>query len=432
MDFSVSFQLRLLLLFYIDREFYVLSKDFIKAEYFNSVFCQWLFKFLEIYIELYKAQPTTVVVEEELRSNKDFIELPEEQGLVEEFLSLLKTSNRAELQYVKDAFIKFAKSKAIKSVLSEQSELVDTGNFDDLFTSLKTESRKFDVTSQDRDKELFSLRNLREIYEDQGGIKSGISLIDNTPSLGGLGIKQLSVGLGDLNVGKSLYLTHIGGNAVRQLKHVVHVTLEMSFARTLARYLANLADEEDDITYNEIINFDPQDKVLAYVHDELRSRYEGYLEIIEFPTGKCSVADLYNLLDKYPDTELLIVDYLGLLKPPTRRKEMRFELNELAIALRGIATEAKIHVATVTQAAKTANNKRIIDVGKTAEDYSIMRIADFAVGMGQNTDDAAKKELILFLARSRNSEKFLVERYVTDFKRMRFVLLRQEMLDGYK
>ena len=425
MDFSVAFQVRLLALIYLDKDFYALSKDLLQAEFFNSVFCQWLFNFGNQYYELYRGLPTKIVLDQELLTSSV---LPEEESLVGEFFALLIDNNKAELLYVKDTFVKFAKSKSIKLTLSSKDQAIESGDFDDLTSSLKDQAKKFVPANLDRDIELFSLRNLKEIYADQEGIKTDIGLIDDVVK--GLQIKQLSVALGDLNVGKSLFLQHIGGKAVRQQRHVLHVTLEMSFARTLARYLANLGDEEDDVSYQQIIQFEPQDKVLHYVHDSLRERYEGYLQIEEFPTGKCKIGDLENLLEKYPDTDLLIVDYLQIMKPEKKREQPRFELTDLAVGLRGIASEYKIHVASAHQASKAASGRRIVDVGKSSEDYGVMRVADFAVGLGQNRDDALKQELILFLARSRNSEKFIAERYKLDFKRMRLRLMRQELLNN--
>jgi intein/homing endonuclease len=857
LEFSLSFQLRLLLLFYTDKEFYYLSRELIKVEFFNSLFCQWLFKYLEIYVELYKSLPTKVVIEQELLGNKDFIELPEEAGLVQEFIGLLNQHDRAELAYIKDTFLKFAKSRSIRQVLNEQSEYIDQGNFDELFSGLKEESRKFEALDAPvRDVNLFSVRNLRELYENKGGIKTGLPLIDNT--IGGLGQKELSVVLADTNVGKcaaknteivlssgeikhiqdvivgdsvlslneetgkivhspvvvnqfqgikdvfkvvfrsgksidvtdnhpfltfngwkkllelqkgsivaipnklpvegdnsipneelellafmvaeghctgrgphsftneepeivnsfvkslkiygkkhgnpnicvrqsitnkvtykivldelnphfkgvkkcdlvncfkpflekyelygklsihkylppvvftcnnkmiqqligrlwscdgyvsnldkntyhlqycsgsellvrqvshlllrlgivstirkkkikgeyyysvyvrgktdvllfsekigefllgrkrqrlrsmcellavikckpnldslpkelypiirkkildtglpkeeffrkhslwiksngiynrgisrdivrklavifndselsrfaesdiywdeiaeiipmgatetydlqvdphhnfiandiiihnSLYLVHIGGHAVRQLKRVIHVTLEMSFARTLARYYANLGEDDDDITYQQIVECDPADKVVDYIHDKLCERYEGYLQVEEFPTGKCGIPDLYNLLDKYSDTDMLIVDYLQIMKAMKRRTELRFELTDNTVALRGIASEANLHVASAAQATRQANNKRIVGKGMVGEDYGIMRVADIGVGLGQNEQDSLKQELVMSIARSRNSAKDTRERYFTDFRRMRLMFRRQE------
>src|SRR5262249_61695272 len=122
----------------------------------------------------------------------------------------------------------------------------------------------------------------------KAGSKPGLPLIDTV--VGGLQRKQLSIILADTNVGKSFLLTHIGGAALRQYRKVLHVTLEMSLARTLLRYFANLAEPEDGITYNSILAFDrnDQESIYEYVMG-LEKKYEGYLNIQEFPTGKCTL-----------------------------------------------------------------------------------------------------------------------------------------------
>src|SRR5215475_1226275 len=135
-----------------------------------------------------------------------------------------------------------------------------------------------------------------------------------------------------------------------------------------------------------------------------------------------------NLLKKTPATELLIVDYLELLKPPQKRDAMRYEMSDITVALRGIASEYGIHVATATQANRQSVNKRIIGKEVTSEDYGKMRIADVGIGMGQTKEDALKNEVVLNLTRSRNSEKNVAERYFMDFQQMRMTFLMQEQV----
>jgi len=427
MNFSVNFQLRLLVVFYLDKDFFCKNREFVQVEFFNSLLLQKLFRILELYYDKYKGLPTLTVAEEEIRRDTSFIHLPEEQPLQQEFAELV-LKGLSELQYIKDEFIKFAKERTLKKVLSDKSEAIDSGNFDELFTELKQESRKFNYATGglvgDR---VFSLQNLREIYAEKVGIMTGLPLIDTV--VGGLQKKQLSVALADTNVGKSFLLTHIGGAALRQYRKVLHVTLEMSLARTLLRYFANLAEPQDEITYNKILAFarDDQESIYEYI-TLLEKKYEGYLNLVEFPTGKCTLQDLENLLEKAPATELLIVDYLELLKPPQKRDALRYEMSDITVALRGIASEYNIHVATATQANRQSVNKRIIGKEVTSEDYGKMRIADVGIGMGQTKEDALKNEVVLNLTRSRNSEKNVAERYLMDFQHMRMKFLMQEQV----
>src|SRR5262249_40532112 len=242
--------------------------------------------------------------------------------------------------------------------LSEKSDAIDAGNFDELFYELKHQSKKFNgATCGLVDEYVFSYLNLREVWDAKAGIKTDIPLIDNV--VNGLEPKQLSIVLADTNVGKSFLLTHIGGAALRQHRKVLHVTLEMSLARTLCRYCANLSEPEHGITHTNLVNLDPAEEVIDYIL-RLRTKYEGFLNIVEYPTGKCTIRNLEALLERYPSTELLLVDYLELLKPPQKRDALRYELSDITVALRGIASEYGIHVATATQANRQSVNKRII------------------------------------------------------------------------
>src|SRR5262249_11963211 len=389
-DFTINIQLRLLVVFYLDKDFFCKNREFVQVEFFNSILMQKLFRVLEAYYDKYKGLPTLTVAEEEIRKDSSLIILPEEEPLLTEFAHLT-TKGLSELKYVHDEFIKFAKERTLKKVLSDKSEAIDSGNFDDLFAELRSESRKFDTASGGLiATSVFDLENLIEIYSEQAGIKTGINLIDTT--VNGLRKKHLSIILADTNVGKSFMLTHIGGAAIRQYRKVLHVTLEMSLAWSLVRYFANLADPDDRITYTNLVTFEPKLEVFDYVA-ELRKKYDGYLNIVEFPTGKCTLQNLEALLEKYPSTELLILDYLELLKPPQKRDVHRYELSDITVALRGIASEYNIHVTTATQANRQSVNKRIIGKEVTAEDYGKMRIADVGIGMGQTKEDALKNEV---------------------------------------
>jgi hypothetical protein len=384
---------------------------------------------LEKYYLQYKSLPTRTVVEHELSTDKSLDLLVEEQHFVPEFLALLSADFITESLYIKETFKSFAKSKAINDVLREYADdAVKTGNFDELQSNLRNKSRDF-IEKKYADESTFSLLNLEEIYTNRNGIKTGIKLIDN--AIGGLMGKELSLLLGDTNVGKSLLATCIGAHAVKQMRKVLHVGLEMSRARNLIRYYTSLADPEDKINYGQIFNYSPEDHVFDYVNTKLRDQYEGYLFVEEFPTGKCSIEDLYRLLDKHSGIELLIVDYMDLMKAITKRKEIRFELSDMAGALRGLAGEAdNLHVMSPTQASKLAKNKRIVGTQYSAEDYGKMRIADWAIGIGQNDNDILKNQVVLSIARSRNSAKGLAERYVIDFNSMKFIYHMQEVMGG--
>src|SRR5262245_31093832 len=99
MNFSINCQLRLLVVFYLDKDFFCKNREFVQVEFFNSILLQKLFRVLEAYYDKYKGLPTLTVAEAEIRRDTSLILLPEEQPLLAEFAGLLP-KGLSELKYI--------------------------------------------------------------------------------------------------------------------------------------------------------------------------------------------------------------------------------------------------------------------------------------------------------------------------------------------
>lgn len=419
-----SFQIKLLAYLCLDETYARIVLSYLREDYFTTLLTKTLFTIIHDYYTKYKQAPTISVLECELADNPP---LPEEMLDLRDFLSTVRVGVIPEKEWIKDNFKQFVQSQQLKLTLSHNTESIDAGNFDVLVHALRKEETDLSVIDQNEPRLTFSLQNLKELYDSQGGMKTGISLID--VYVGGIMKKELMMLLADTNVGKSLLLCAIGGNLVKNQYRVLHVSLEMSIARTLIRYYATLSDPTDKILYNNILAFDPEEAVFNYI-TELKRKYEGYLFVEELPTGKGSIGNLYTLIDRYKPIDVMIVDYLDLLQPLTKREARRFELADLSIALRGLGVETALGVLSATQTSRLASGKRIVGKELVAEDYEKIRVSDSVIGMGQSKEDALKHEVVLYLTKSRNTERDKAERYFIDFNRMQFHLLRQELL-GY-
>lgn len=423
-SFTPEYQIKLLALLCLDREFFSEVISYLEPTHFTLHVSQWLYERIVKHFLDHKQLPTAMVVEQEY-ANFDAPFLPEEVPLYNVFLNCLREGKVDEVEYLKTSARKFAVSRTVKTILNERSDDIDSGDIDAVISSLKRGTSGLIKSNLGlRDKSVFSINNFVDLYNEGGGIRTGISLIDQW--VGGLFKQELTFFLADTNVGKSIVMTYIGGQILRQFKKVLHVTLEMSATRTLLRYCATLAEDSDNIGFNILKAGQPLEQVYDYM-STLYQRYEGNLAIDELPAGKASVEDIGRLVDmREPD--ILILDYLDLLKPIRKRDAKRHELEELTTAVRELAKEKDIPVLSATQANRTAANRRIVGKEFASEDYNKMRIADVTVGMGQTLDDAIRHEVILFLTKARNDEKDKAERYRIDYQRMAFVLVRQELL----
>ena len=144
------------------------------------------------------------------------------------------------------------------------------------------------------------------------------------------------------NSGKSMALVHLGAQALKQGKNVVHYTLELRDTVVASRYdscltklpLANLGSFKDKI-FEEVQQID------------------GRLIVKEYPTKSAStntiVAHLEKLKMKNVNIDMVIVDYADLLRPILSQREKRNELESIYEELRGIASEYEVPVWTASQ-----------------------------------------------------------------------------------
>jgi len=427
MAFAPNYQIRLLAVLCLDKEFYLKSVGLLDSTFFSIFVGQWVFTVLSEHFKLYKQLPTRLVFENELVGDNPPDLIPEEQPLLDEFFALLNVGGVPESGYIKDSFRQFISTRQLRSILHEEAEHIDEGNFDDVVAALRKGQRVTGETKnclEDSDN-VFSLLNLKELYLKTEGIKTGIGLIDGY--VGGLQKKEMTLIFGDSNVGKSLLMVYMAGVAIKNYRRVLHIGLEMSAARNLIRYFATLANPDDGINYNKLLTAEPLEQVHNYVV-QLRDKYEGYLFMEEIPTGKCTIEDIYRLIDKYAPIDVLVLDYLDLMKPPQKRDQIRFESKDLTTALRGLASETEVALLTATQASRLAARRRIVDLKLVAEDYEKIRIADTVVSMGQSVQDSLNGQVVLFLAKSRNTVKDKAERYFIDFNNMQFRFVGQERL----
>jgi replicative DNA helicase len=419
--FSPGYQIKLLALLTLNKEFTIRILPFLKDELFSTFIGKVLYHIINNYFSLYNLCPTPAVVEQELTKSEPI--LLEEQPLLDEFLLTIRSRKVPEEKYIKDTVRQFVSARQLRLALNIHSDVIEGGDFNSLIHHLREEENS--VNKLDTEPiSVFDLKNLQELYEQQGGMRTGISLIDEV--VGGILRKELTILLADTNIGKSLALCAMGGSLLRNNYRVLHVTLEMSVARTLVRYFTTLAEPNDNIIYHNVFNFEPSEHVFNYVAN-LKTRYDGFFHVEEFPTGKATIGNLSSLVNNHK-TDVLILDYLDLLKPTTKREARRFELAELAVSLRGLAVESNISVLTATQTSRQAANKRIIGKELVAEDYEKVRVADTIVGLGQSREDALRHEVVLYLTKSRNTERDKAERYFIDFNTMRLRLIRRELL----
>ena len=198
--------------------------------------------------------------------------------------------------------------------------------------------------------------------------------------MGGLGVGDLGIIFGNPGGGKSWLLVNLGAIAVQLGYTVNHYTLELSEDYIGKRYDALFTGVDVQQVH---LN---RDKVQQEI-DKLK----GKLIIKEFPMGKTTPNTIENHIQKCRDLghppDLVIIDYVDLLKSKTRSVDPKDAIDDVYTAVKGMARELKVPVWTVSQVNRMGAKDDVIEGDKAAGSYNKMMIADFAMSLSRKRQD---------------------------------------------
>jgi replicative DNA helicase len=231
-------------------------------------------------------------------------------------------------------------------------------------------------------------------------VTTGWELIDDICK-GGLGQKELGVVIAPTGAGKSMALVHLGAQALREGKTVVHYTLELQDTVVASRYDSCLTK----IPLQNLLSFKEQ------IYEEVQD-IAGRLIVKEYPTKTASTQTIRNHLEKLRmrsiEVDMIIIDYGDLLRPVRYLKEKRNELESIYEELRGIATEYEAPVWTASQTNRSGLNAEVITMESISEAFNKCFIADFIFTLSRTIDDKVTNSGRLFVAKNRNGPDGLV------------------------
>jgi len=143
-------------------------------------------------------------------------------------------------------------------------------------------------------------------------------------SKGGLGKGELGVVVAPTGAGKSMVLVHLGAQALKAGKNVLHYTLELADTVVGGRYDAAITGVE----LKNLAVFKEK------IYDEIKD-VQGRLIVKEYPTRSANIQTIKNHIEKLkrrdfvPD--MIIVDYGDLIRPENGGKdEKRHQLETIS------------------------------------------------------------------------------------------------------
>lgn len=205
--------------------------------------------------------------------------------------------------------------------------------------------------------------------------------------LGGGWDKELVFILADAGVGKTTMLIQHGYHAASHGAHVLHVTMELSLRNTIHRYYRRIAESERR-------KFRTDRKIVeGRLHRWLRLAL-GEVSVVFAEPYTLGVEELRVLVRTYQriygEIDMLILDYLDLMKPADTRDEYK-SLGRLSHSVRGMAVrEFDCTVLSATQATRDTRSKprkslRLSDMGDSIHK---VRAGDIIIGLVQSEEEA--------------------------------------------
>ena len=389
-NFGISFQQKLAQIILEERTFADRIEEVLDENYFDVQYLRLIVREIFKYKEKYKLHPSHDAISTIFRT--EFQE--ESEVLVKQvraFLVRIYKSHVEDADFVKETALDFAKRQKLKEAMIKSISLLQKSSFDEISHVINEALKLGTDTNFGYD----WIKDFEERFEikTRNAISTGWSDIDDICD-GGLGQGELGIGIAPSGTGKSMLLVHLGAQALKAGKNVVHYTMELADTVIGSRYdscitgipINDLREKKDD------------------VYQGIRS-VPGNLIIKEYPTKKATTKTIKNHLErivkKGNDVDMIIVDYADLLAPISRYNEKRRELESIYEELRGLAQHFACPLWSVSQTNRTGLNQEIITMNSISEAFAKCFVADFIFSLSRTMADKAKNKGRFFIAKNR-------------------------------
>ena len=143
----------------------------------------------------------------------------------------------------------------------------------------------------------------------------------------------------------------------------------------------------------------------------------------DYPNLRSKISEKLKTHDQKID--MVIVDYADLLKPATRDKEKRQELESIYEELRGIAQLYDCTVLTCSQTNRSGINAEVITMESISEAFNKCFVADFICTISRTIKDRASNEGRMYIAKNRNGADGMVFPIFMDTKNVKIKVLQE-------
>jgi len=393
--FGKSFQENLCKMILEDRPFSDQIGEILDVNFFELRYLQVFCKKIYDYKQKYNIHPShdimTTIIRTELKDEEEVLQ----KQTRDFFVRIQSQAEKVDGQeYIKDTALDFCKKQKLKEAIGKSIKLLskNSSSFDEIRVLINEALR----LGADNNYGYDYIKDFEERFhiKARNPVSSGWPQIDKIAG-GGLGGGELGVCVAPTGAGKSMVLVHLGSEALKLGKTVIHYTLELRDTVVARRY-------DSCITGFELSSLvAKKTEVLDVVKD-----IEGTLIVKEYPTKSASVNTFKTHLKRLQlqgiEPDLIIVDYGDLVRPSQIRKEKRIELECIYEDLRGMAQEFDCPVWTASQTNRSGLNAEVITMESISEAFNKCFVSDFIFTLSRTVEDKNTNSGRIFVAKNRN------------------------------
>ena len=414
--FGKAFQEKFCHLMLSDRPFCdqvteVLSVDFLDYEYLR-VFV----KILTEHRSKYKVHPSYEIMETRIRTDCNNYTKALKEQLIGFYATIKSTDEIPNSQFIKDSSLDFCRKQVLKGAMMKSVKLIKSSSFDEIQKVIEEALKLGTDNNFGHD----FIKDFEERYTltSRDPVSTGFERVDEICK-GGLGKSELGVVIAPTGAGKSMVLVHLGAQALKQGKTVVHYTLELQDTVVGNRYDSRISE----IPLGDL--FHNKKQVMYKIKD-----IPGQLIIKEYPTKSASTETIKNHIERLRkkgiEPDMIIMDYADLLRPTRSSKEKRYDLENTYEELRAIAQIYKCPVWTASQTNRSGLNAEVITMEAISEAFNKCFVADFICSLSRTVQDKQANKGRMFIAKNRNGPDGLIFPAFVDWSNVKIQILNAD------
>ena len=274
--YGKTFQEGLVQLIFEDRPFADQITEVLDINFLELKHLQIFVKRIISYREKYGVHPTQKIMNSIIRTQLTNENESVQIRIRDYYARVLSTEVEPEgATYIKDVALDFCKKQKLKEALIKSVDLIKRSSFDEV-SRVINDAIKLGADNN-LGYEYLKDFEARFIPRFRKPVTTGWKEIDDI-SKGGLGSGELGVVVAPTGAGKSMVLVHLGAQALKDGKNVIHYTLELGDTVVACRY-------DSAITGVELKNLTV---FKEKIYDEIKD-IKGRLVVKEYPTRSATI-----------------------------------------------------------------------------------------------------------------------------------------------